>query len=102
MNFTIKEAKHYVFIYLFVLLPFVAFPFQQEQQTFEQFQGKVVDTDTGKGLVFATIEVEGSNISTITNTEGEFILKVPSNIGEATITFSFLGYTNKNIPLSSL
>ncbi|MEO9510663.1 MAG: carboxypeptidase-like regulatory domain-containing protein [Flavobacteriaceae bacterium] len=78
---------------------------QQEEQTileFDQYKGEVVDASTGKQLVFATLTVEGTNISTITNTEGDFILKIPKDITDGTVTVSFLGYENKDVLLSDL
>jgi hypothetical protein len=53
-------------------------------------------------LVFATLSLDGTNVSTNTNTEGEYLLKVPASSENGSITVSFLGYTNENIPLSSL
>ena len=46
--------------------------FQEETQAYDQYKGEVLDADTNKELVFASLAIEGSNISTITNTEGEF------------------------------
>ncbi|MDC6363926.1 MULTISPECIES: carboxypeptidase-like regulatory domain-containing protein [Flavobacteriaceae] len=79
--------------------------FQENVDTtvdFNQYQGEVVDESTNNPLVFATLAVEGTNISTITNTEGGFLLKVPKNITDGNVIVSFLGYKNKTIPLSSL
>ncbi|MDC6367082.1 MULTISPECIES: carboxypeptidase-like regulatory domain-containing protein [Flavobacteriaceae] len=79
--------------------------FQQEQETeidFKQYKGEVTDESSGKPLVFATLSVEGTNISTITNTEGDFLLKVPKDMSDGTVVVSFLGYQSKNIALSSL
>ncbi|MEZ4811442.1 MAG: carboxypeptidase-like regulatory domain-containing protein [Allomuricauda sp.] len=79
--------------------------FQQDQETesdYRQFKGEVVDESSKNPLVFATLSVDGTNISTITNTEGDFLLKVPKNIVDGTVVVSFLGYTTKNIPLSQL
>jgi len=74
---------------------------EQDQETsFRQFKGDVMDSDTKKPLVFATLTVEKTNISTISNTEGEFFLKVPNDIKEGVVLVSFLGYKSKLIPLS--
>ncbi|MCL6266488.1 carboxypeptidase-like regulatory domain-containing protein [Flagellimonas sp. 2012CJ39-3] len=79
--------------------------FQDDQTVdtgFNQYKGEVIDGSSKKPLVFATLSVEGTNISTITNTEGNFILKIPQDITEGTIAVSFLGYKSKTIPLSDL
>lgn len=66
------------------------------------FKGEIFDLKTKKPLVFATLAVEGTNISTITNTEGNFQLKVPKSITDATVLVSFLGYSTKSIALDNL
>lgn len=72
---------------------------QEDQQNYDQYKGEVIDSDTKKPLVFATIALEGTNISTITNTEGQFLLKVPKNSETDNVTVSFLGYKSRVIPL---
>ncbi len=73
---------------------------EQEISSFKQYKGEVLDDDTQKPLVFATLTIEGSNISTITNTEGQFALKVPDAMSEGNVLVSFLGYKSRIIPLS--
>jgi hypothetical protein len=74
----------------------------QEVTSYNQFRGEVVDSDNNKPLVFATLTLEGSNISTITNTEGKFLLKIPTNITQGNIMIAFLGYKTAVIPLGQL
>ncbi|NAY93154.1 carboxypeptidase-like regulatory domain-containing protein [Muricauda sp. JGD-17] len=79
--------------------------FQQEatsENDYKQYKGEVVDQSSNKPLVFATLTVEGTNITTITNTEGSFLLKVPKNMTEGNVVVSFLGYQSKNVPLAQL
>ncbi len=92
--------KKLSFLYCFVL--FFTFFSVQAQETYTEYSGKVIDSKLGDGLVFATLEVSSTNISTITNNDGEFLLKVPNNIDNPTIVISFLGYKPKKIALSSL
>ncbi len=73
-----------------------------EFQSFTQYKGEVVDANNGNPLIFASLVLEDTNISTVTNSEGEFLLKIPDNISEGNIVVSFLGYRTRNIPLSSL
>ncbi len=82
-----------------------AFPYQdtQEQESsFNQYQGKIIDSESKHPLVFATLSIENTNISTVSNTEGYFSLKVPKDISEGQVIVSFLGYRTKTIPLSQL
>lgn len=86
---------------LFVFLVFgqhsYALAFQDTSQSFNEYKGYVIGNDTRKPLVFADISVVNTNISTITNKEGEFTLKVPKSLSSNSITISFLGYETKEI-----
>ncbi len=72
----------------------------EQNQNYKQYKGKIMDSDSKKPLVFATLSIEDTNISTISNTEGEFILKVPNTIDKANVLISYLGYKTKLLPLS--
>ncbi|OGS71775.1 MAG: hypothetical protein A3F91_01020 [Flavobacteria bacterium RIFCSPLOWO2_12_FULL_35_11] len=67
---------------------------------FNEYRGSVIDSKTKKPLEFATLLINGTNISTITNTQGNFLLKVPKKYTNRRVTVSFLGYTSKVISLS--
>ena len=102
-----KTLKHILFALFFIGslgTPKASAFFQQEDQEqeigFDQYKGKIMDSDSKKPLVFATLTVENTNISTISNTEGEFALKVPESMKEGNVIVAFLGYKNKSIPLS--
>lgn len=86
----------------FFLCPLVLLSFQNITTDYKQFEGGVIDKETGKPLVFATLTVENSNISTITNTEGDFVLKVPLELLENNLVVSFLGYTPNIIAIKEL
>lgn len=82
-----------------------AFSLFQEQeivQTFSEFKGVVVNSKSKAPLSFATLSVSGTNISTVTNSDGEFLLKVPNSMLENSVIISFLGYQVKTVPLSNL
>ncbi len=82
-----------------------SYSFQQSIETnkfqYIEFKGEVVDDKTGNPINSAHLTVNGSNISTITNSEGEFSLKIPADLMSANVTVSFLGYKSKSIALSS-
>ncbi len=68
-----------------------------------QYKGKIVDSESHDPLIFATISIEGTNISTVSNSEGDFVLKVPKDMEESTkINVSFLGYRQKTYLISDL
>ena len=93
-------------IILFVFLVFgqnsYAVDFQDTSQSFDEYKGRVIGNDTKKPLMFADVSVVSTNISTITNKEGEFTLKVPKTLSDKSIKVSFLGYETKEVSLSSL
>jgi len=105
-----SQKKSIVATILILLLMLVgnttsAYAFQddmQEETSYKEYKGKVTDANSKKPLVFATLTLEGSNISTISNTEGEFALKVPADVDQGTVLVSFLGYGSKSIPLAEM
>lgn len=60
--------------------------------------GTVTDS-TGNPLAGVTIKVKGTKTSTISNGLGNFTISLPS--GNATLEFSSIGYSNKNINVSA-
>ena len=92
-------------IILFILVfltGLTSYGFQQDQEEYLEFRGAVVEENTKKPLPLASIAIQETNISTISNTEGEFSLKVPNNLMDSNVIFSFLGYENRTIPLRQL
>ena len=87
-------------LYFLLLAPAV---FGQEsnggESGFRQYRGEVLDAETNDPLVFATLTLDRYNISTVTNSEGGFLLKVPVEITDAMVDVSFLGYETRTIPL---
>lgn len=82
-----------------------AFSFFQDQSgsvAYTQYNGEVVDSQSRDPLVFATLSIEGTNISTVTNTEGKFSLKVPKEVVNGNLVVSFLGYKTTVIALNLL
>lgn len=63
-----------------------------------EYKGKVVN-NSGDALNSAYLAVEGTNISTVTNNEGEFSLKIPTSLGNVMVRVSHLGYQSRALPL---
>lgn len=91
------NRKLKILTFLFLLIS--SFCFAQNSM---EFKGKVVDKDSNKALALADLIVIGTNISTITNSEGEFLLKVPQEFKDKSVLVSFLGYKKLQIPVSDL
>ena len=75
---------------------------QTEATNFKELKGKVVDSKTNNPLIFADLVINESNISTITNSDGDFILKIPNSFADGMLTISRLGYEKKEISISKL
>ncbi|MEG9328306.1 carboxypeptidase-like regulatory domain-containing protein [Salinimicrobium catena] len=63
-----------------------------------EYKGKVVNT-SGDGIKSAYLAVEGTNISTVTNSDGFFSLKIPVDMQDVSVTVSHLGYRSRTLPL---
>ena len=72
------------------------------QNGFTEYKGTVTDADSNKELEFVSINLKGTNITTVTNSEGNFSLKIPVNETKETLIVSLLGYQTKELLLSSL
>lgn len=97
-----KKPSLYKLIYILIFFVFSAnYLFaQQEKLDFIEIEAKVIDSKTKTPLIFTDIILEDSNISTVTNNEGEFLLKIPNNLFTGKITFSHLGFEKKTMPIS--
>ena len=97
------EKSHTFKRYASTLLFMVFVLFSLNAQTdFKEYQGKVIDGKTHKTLEAASLSINKTNISTITNSEGQFTLKVPNNYLDSKVLVSFLGYNTYAVPLSEL
>jgi len=75
---------------------------QIDTSEYLQFSGVVKNSKNNNPLEFANITVNETNISTISNSDGEFLLKVPKSAVDNSITVTYLGFYNKVIPLVDL
>lgn len=71
-------------------------------ESYTEYKGSIVDKKTGLALTFANITVIGTNISCISNSEGEFSLKVSKKLPEAKVLISYIGYKSRQISLEKL
>lgn len=66
------------------------------------YKGVIQDKATKAPLIFATITVKGVNVATVSNNEGEFLLKIAKDLPVSSIEISYIGYKNLEFPISSL
>ena len=74
----------------------------QDPQSVITIKGKVIDAETKNPLIFATVTVQGTNVATVTNLDGEFVLKIASTLSNPSIEVLYIGYENRIINISDL
>ena len=91
---------------LFLGATLYAFPGHDEELSdtinYKAYYGKVVDSKTNKALPFATIEALGSNAATVTNIDGEFIIKIERKSDVSQVKIAYIGFQNKILELDKL
>lgn len=91
-------------ILIFVGASLFATPGNEEELTdtinYKAFYGTVEDAQSGKTLPFATVQAMGSNTATVTNIDGDFIIKVARDEHIAGLKISYIGYKNKNVAIA--
>lgn len=91
-----KQYGRYMLSLLLTLLLIdnaLAIPLQETRVT-----GRVTSTEDNAGLPGVSVVVKGSQQGTITDVEGNYSIVVPSS--DATLVFSFIGFTEQEVPLN--
>ena len=66
------------------------------------FKGKVIDSDEKDALPYSSISILRKNIGTVSNNDGEFVLKIPESMKQDTIIVSCIGYRQHSQPISEI
>lgn len=72
------------------------------QKSNKIYQARVVTgrvTEDGIGLPGVSVIIEGTTIGTVTDTDGNFTLEIPSD--ESVLVFSFIGYVAQKVPVGA-
>jgi hypothetical protein len=64
--------------------------------------GTITDSETSEPLPYATIGISHRGRGTVTNINGEFVLRISDECIDDTLTVSYVGYVNRLIPVRSL
>lgn len=75
---------------------------EEKKDTTLMLSGQVTDRETGEPLQYATIGISHRGKGTVTNSNGDFILKVTEECMNDTLSVSYVGYINRFIPVRSL
>ncbi len=74
----------------------------QQADTTYVLRGRVFGGDTNQPLVNASITVQQVNVSSVTNQDGYFSIRVPASTRNSQLIIHHLGYENKEIPVITL
>jgi len=63
-----------------------------------EITGSVLDDKSGQSIAGVTVVAKGTNLATVTNDEGKFLLNVPQNV--TVLQFSYVGYLTKDVAIT--
>lgn len=66
------------------------------------FRGKITDRDEKDILPYSNVFILRKNLGTVSNKDGEFVLKIPESMKTDTIIVSCLGYRQQLFPIAGL
>jgi len=69
-------------------------------QDFKELKGVVLDSDSKNPIGSAIVSLMQTNTSTVSNSEGDFTLKIDNNSSNGTLLISYPGYTNQRMPVT--
>jgi hypothetical protein len=75
---------------------------KNDTTSYTTITAKIIDQNTKEPIVFASVFKTNTSIGTVTNSDGEFILKIPGKNPEGTISITHLGYKNKDVKIEEL
>lgn len=73
---------------------------QNGSDSYNTVSGQLKDAKTGEKIIYATISVPNTGIGTVSNSEGEFILKVNKSLAAEYFEVSHLSYTTTKFKIS--
>ncbi len=88
-----EMRKSIAFIVATLLLPGLIF-------AQAKISGSVTDASTGDKLVGANVIVEGTEVGTSTDVDGNYSLTVPAGLGSAKVTARYIGYRQATVTVT--
>jgi hypothetical protein len=95
------QGRH-IILYRLTAMPEKPSPPADSLPVFVSVGGRIVDAETNEPLPFATIGISHRGRGTVTNFNGDFILRISEECLEDTLTVSYVGYVNRLLPVKSL
>jgi len=100
-----RKGNPLIIAFLFVLLlslAYVSVAYSQDTLSYKSYTGKILDSKSRKPIVFANVVLKGTNIGTVTNADGEFLIKAPANRNIEELEITHIGYWSTTIELAEL
>ena len=88
-------------VILSFLLSLLIYKTYAQEVTLLEISGQVVDQTKNEPIYMASIQIKGTNIGTVSNQEGRFILKTKQKL-PFTLVFSSMGFDNYEVEVKSL
>jgi len=95
-----KTSNKNVFSFGILCLLFAASFAAMAQSTFVTVSGTLKDAKSGEKISYAAITVPGTGIGTVSNSDGDFILKVNTSLNAEFFEVSHLGYATTKFRIS--
>ncbi len=67
-----------------------------------EIHGITIDAETHEKIAFASVGIRGTNLGTVSNIEGVFILKIPEAYQDSIICISNIGYSDVCIEINKM
>ena len=77
---------------LMLMLLFIV-PVWAQDASYFTVKGVVKDKKSGKTLEYVNVSVPGTDIGTVTNVNGEFVLKIKESVKVKSVAISHIGYS---------
>ena len=74
----------------------------QDSVKYTSYTRRVLQKDTKIPVVFANIQIIGTNIGTVTNSDGDFIIKIPKNGDDKQLIINHLGFKKSVVDVKEL
>lgn len=83
----------------FFLLLLACSTMSAQNGDYTTISGIAKDSKSHEAIVFATVSVPGTEIGTVTNSEGEFTLKIAKSLDAKYLEISHISYTTASFPI---
>ncbi|HFB61715.1 MAG TPA: carboxypeptidase-like regulatory domain-containing protein, partial [Bacteroidetes bacterium] len=75
---------------------------ENDTTRFTAVRGVVLNAETHQPVVFASVFIQGTNMGTVSNSNGRFLIKIPLQYSKKKLGFSSIGFKTRYISVSSL